>query len=98
MAINWSNVTDLGDLPQQANIATGGGFWVNMLYMCWVVLLLIFSKFGFEAGMLLSSFLCLILSLLLVYAGLIAWVWCLTFVGIILAMFLYIIFNNRKTS
>jgi hypothetical protein len=33
--------------------------------------------------------------LFLVYAGLVAWTWLLTFVGLILIMFLYIVWSKK---
>lgn len=96
--INWTNITDFGQIPQVANTATAGGFWTSVLFMIWVVLLLILSPFGFEAGLLTSAFLCLILGVLLAYAHLVAWTYVLVFVGIILFMILYIIWNTTKTK
>lgn len=97
-AINWSNITDLGQLPAAANTASDGSFWVGMLYMIWVILILMFVYFGWEVAIITASFLCLIISLLLVYAGLIAWTYCLTFVGVLLVMFLYIIWTSPKVK
>jgi hypothetical protein len=96
MAINWSNVTDFGDLPSQANNATNGTFWPGMLYMVFVILFLILIGYGFEVAILVSSFIAMILALLLVYSGLVAWTHVLAFVGIILFVFLYIIWSGRK--
>lgn len=97
-SINWSNVTDLSQLPQEANNASGGSFWVGMLYMLWIIAMLLMVAWGFEVAIIVSSFLALVLGLMLVYAGLIAWEWCLTFVGIILFMFLYVIWSSKKTK
>ena len=96
MAINWTNVTDFSSLPAQANASTGGTFWTGMLYMLWVVILLLLIAWGFETALLVSSFLALVLGLMLVYAGLMSWTYLLTFVGIILTMFLYIIWSSSK--
>lgn len=95
--INWSNVTDMSQLPAQANVATGGSFWIGMLYMIFVILLIILSSFGFEVALMTSSFLALILSLLLVYAGLVSWTsTTLVFLGIILTMIVYVLWSNPK--
>lgn len=96
--INWTNITDFGQIPAAANTASGGTFWVGMLYMIWIILILLTSFFGFEIAILTSSFLSLILGIILVYAGLIAWKWVVTFVGVILFMFLYIIFSSQKVK
>lgn len=94
--INWSNITDLGQVPQAANTASSGSFWVDMLYMMWVILILLTIGYGFEVAILVSSFAMLILAILMVYGGLIAWQWALTFVGVLLFMFLYIIWSSSK--
>lgn len=94
--INWSNVTDFGQVPAAANTASGGSFWVGMLYMVWIILLMLMVGYGFEVAMIVSSFVALIIGLLLVYSGLVAWQWILTFVGILVFMFLYIIWSSSK--
>lgn len=94
--INWTNITNLGQLPAAANTASDGTFWVGILYMCWIVLILLIIQFGWETAMLTASFLGLILGLILVYADLIAWTWILPFVGVMLFMFLYITYVNQQ--
>lgn len=96
VAINWSNITDFGRLPAEANTASGGTFWVGMFYMMWVILILISISFGFEVSIVISSFLMLVLGLIMVYAGLVAWQYLLTMVGVLLFMFLYIIWSSSK--
>jgi len=96
VAINWSNMTDFGQLPAAANDASGGSFWVGMLYMMWIIMILLMISYGFEVAIVTSSFIFLIVSLLMVYAGLLAWPWALTFVGLLLFMFLYIIWSAPK--
>jgi len=97
-AVNWSNVTDLGQIPAAANTASNGTFWVAMLYMLWIVLIFMFIGFGWEVAILSSSFLALVLGLLLVYTGLISFQTVLVFVGVILFMFLYIIWTSKKKT
>lgn len=94
-AINWTNVTDFGQLPSQANVATGGLFWTGILYMLWIILILVLVGYGFEVAITISSFLGMIIALLLVYSGLVAWYHLVTFVSIILFMILYISWQRR---
>lgn len=94
--INWTNVTDLGQLPGQANVASDGTFWVGMFYMMWLILMLIFIYWGFEVAVVVASFIMLVLGLLAVYAGLFAWTHLLSIVGVLLFMFLYIIWSSAK--
>lgn len=94
--VNWTNVTDFGQLPSVANTATGGTFWAGMLQMIWIILLLIMIGWGFEVAIVVSSFLGLVLAFFLVYADLISWAYVGQFAGILLFMFLYIIWSGRK--
>ena len=87
----------MADLPGAANTATGGSFWLAMLYMIFIIILLILIVYGFEISLMVSSFLSLIIGLLLVYANLIAWEWILPFVAIIIIMFLYVTYQKNKT-
>lgn len=96
VAVNWSNMTDLSELPQAANTASGGSFWVGVFYMLWIILIFLFVGFGFEVAIVVSSFITMILGLLFVYAGLIAWQHLVTVVGVLLFMFLYIIWSSSK--
>jgi hypothetical protein len=96
VAINWSNVTDLGQMPSLANTASDGLFWVGMLHMLWIILLLVLIGYGFEVALMVASFLSLILALVLVYSGAIGWAYVAEFVGILLFMFLYIIWSGKK--
>ena len=95
-AINWTNVTDFGQIPGLANTATSGTFWAATLYMLWIIMLLLMIGWGFEVSILVSSFIALIIAILLVYSELIAWYHVVTFTGIILFMFLYIIWSGSK--
>jgi hypothetical protein len=96
MAVNWTSMTKFGDLPLLANQATDGMFWLGMNMMIFVVLFLLFIGFGFEVALLISAFIALISAILLVYAGLMAWHYALIYLGIILIMFLYIIWNSGR--
>jgi hypothetical protein len=95
-SVNWSNVTDFGQLPALANQTTGNTFWVGMLYMIWIVLILVSIGWGFEVALLTASFLAMVIGILLVYAELISWNYVLSFVGIILFLFLWIIWKSRR--
>lgn len=96
VGVNWTNFTDFSKFPQLANEATSGSFWVGMLYMIWIILILVLIAYGFEVAIMVSSFLALVAGLLLVYADLVNWQYLLTFVGVLLSMFLYIIWSGSK--
>jgi len=97
-AVNWTNISDLGQIPSAVNTASGGSFWAGMLYMIWAILIMLTLAYGFELAIVISSFASLIISLLLVYSGLLAWEHALVFVGIIVIMFLYIIWSSSKVK
>lgn len=91
--INWTNITDFAQIPALAN--THGPFWAAMLYMIWIISFIILLNWGWDTALMVSSFVCLVLGLMLVYAGdLIAWWHCMVFVGVILFVFLYIMYIN----
>lgn len=94
--VNWTNVTDFGQIPSEANTATGGAFWPGMLEMVWIILILVLIGYGFEVALVVGTFLALVIALFLVYAGLISWAFIAQFAGILLFMFLYIIWSGRK--
>jgi len=94
--VNWSNVTDLGQLPAAANTATGGGFWSGMLFMIWIILFIVMIGWGWETALLTSAFISLMIALILVYADLVAWYILMIFVGIILFMFMYITWSGGR--
>lgn len=95
--INWTNVTDLADIPALANQASQYNiFWSGMLYMGWIVLLFLLSVFGWEVALLSSAFVALVLGVLLLYADLVSIVNILVFAGIILFMVIYLIWRNER--
>lgn len=95
VSINWSNVTEPSDLFAIPNTNTSGFFWVGVCFLIWFVLLSVFVPIaGFEMAILVSSFVCLGFSLLLTFAGLVAWEWCLFFFAMILFMIIYMMYSR----
>jgi hypothetical protein len=94
--INWSNITGLEQIPAQANVVVPG-FWTAMLYMIFIILVILTIFYGLETSLLISSFLCMILGIFLVYAGLMSWTYLMVFPAIILFMFMYITWQTGKT-
>jgi len=93
---NWSNVTTWTNVLEVANTNSGSWFWTMIMYAIFIIGLLMFSTWGFETAIVSASFIALILGLFLANAGLVAWRWVLTFVGLILFMFLYVAWAGRK--
>jgi len=94
--VNWSNITDFGQIPDAANTASAGAFWVGMFYMLWVILILLMIGYGFEVAILVASFVMMIIGLLLVYTGLMGLGHLVTVIAVLIFMFLYIIWSSSK--
>jgi hypothetical protein len=94
--INWTNVSSFGDLPSLANTASGGTFWVGILHMVWIILILVLIGYGFEVAITVASFLAMIIAFMMVYADLVNWIFIVEFAGLLLFMYLYIIWSGRK--
>ena len=92
----YQNVTDFQGLLGVANDQTGGWFYFGVSIMVFVVLTITFLSFGFEAAVLSAAFITLILSMLLVYMGLMSWGWLMFYLGLILLMMFYIIWTSKK--
>ena len=93
---NWTNITSPDQILSIANDTTSGYFWLTVNMMIWVVLMLAFIGYGFEVAVLGSTFIALIVSFFLTYMGLIAWQWCLFFVGTLIFMLLYINWSSNR--
>jgi len=92
----YQNVTNMQQLLGVANDQTGGWFYFGVSIMIFIVLLVSFLGFGFESAVVASSFITLILSVLLVYMGLMSWGWAMLYLGLFLLMIFYIAWNSRK--
>lgn len=98
MATNWSNVTTAYDYLNIPNQNTGGYFWLGMVWMVFIVMLISFISLGvgIEVALLASAFAGLVMVIFLAYVGLVAFGWVLFFAGILLALFLYILWSRGK--
>ena len=95
MAANWSSVNNISGMMQVANTESGGYFWVSMLFMIWAILLISMMGFGIEVALLGASFAAVMIGFIMVYMGLVGWSWLLMYIGVLLATFLWIIYNQR---
>ena len=96
MTNHFENATNLKDLLAIPNATTGGFFWIGMLFMMWGIIVMAMLAFGFEVAMLTASFVMLIAGLFLVYLELVTWNWLMTFLGIILFMMFYMIWQKNR--
>ena len=91
-------MSDFGQLPSLANTASNGWFWAGMWYMIYIILILLFVGYGFEVAIVAASFVSMLIGIILVYAGLMAWEHMIVSVAILLFIFLYIIWSSSKGS
>ena len=92
----FANMTNLGEMLKIPNSVTGGWFWLGMQVLIFIVLMVSFLGYGFETAILAAGFISLISGIFLVYMELLSWQWLMFFLGVILLMFIYITWNNRK--
>ena len=94
--LNWSNITGFEQIPALANTATDGFFWKGMVWMIFIVLIFLFLNFGFETAIIVPATICLLLSILMLYAGLVTVVTPMFFLAIILFFIVYITYSASK--
>ena len=87
MGTAWTNITTFEGLITAPN--TYAPFWTGIMFMMWIVLIITFLPFGVSAALLGGSFLAFLLGLMLVYMGVVAWGWLLTFVGVIVGVIIF---------
>ena len=92
----FANMTNLGEMLKIPNSVTGGWFWLGMQVLIFIVLTVSFLGYGFETAIMAAGFISLISGMFLVYMELLSWQWLMFFLGVILLMFIYITWNNRK--
>jgi len=96
MATNWTNITTADQVMALANANTGSWFWTVTLYMVWGVLVISMLSFGFEASLFGASFGAFMLGVLLTYMGLVSWTWTAFFMGVIIFLIFFKIFNSPE--
>lgn len=96
--VNWSNITDFGQLPAQANTATNGAFWPGMYFMIFVILVMVLISFGVEISLIASSFIMIVIGLLMAYAGILPWTYVVIMVCLLLFMFMYVGWSGSRRT
>jgi len=93
---NWTGVDSPKEFLTMPNTATGGYFWMGMNIMVFLVIFIsLAGSFGWEAGLLSAGFIALLMSIFLVYLGLLSFWVVGTFIALILITAIYIIWSNR---
>jgi inner membrane protein involved in colicin E2 resistance len=94
--INISNINTFSDMLQAMNNSGAGYLFVGINFLVFFVLMITFaSSFGWEAALLSSSFIGLILSLLFLYMGVSAYWVSGVFVGVIIVTLMLKVFTRN---
>jgi hypothetical protein len=96
MPNNFTNITDFGGMLELANSNSGGFFWTGVTWMVFLILFLSTMAFGWEVGILAAAFFGMVVAMLFAYLGLVSWTIVSIFVGILLVMFLYIVWSSGR--
>ena len=93
---NWTGVDTPEEFLAMPNESTGGYFWAGIDLMVFLIIFITLSmQFGWEAGLLAGAFVGILMSIFLVYLGLLSF-WILGgFIAVIILMFIYVIWSNR---
>lgn len=95
--INISAINSLGDMTNAMNASVGGYLFFGIDIMIFLTMLISLAGiFGWESAMLTSGFVAVILSIMFTAMGLISFTKTAIFVGIILVMIMYVMWNNRS--
>jgi len=94
--INITNSTGFKEILAMPNTITNGWFWNGItLMLFFIAFVTIAMGFGWEAGLMVSAFIGMLLTLFLVYLGL-SPLWMVgVYLGLILLIIFYIIWNNK---
>lgn len=95
MSRNYTNITSVQEFFLGANTGSNGTFWTVTLYMVWIVLLGTMLKFGFVRAVISSSFISIIIGMLLVMLDAVSMFAYGFFLGICLLIILYTAFTNN---
>lgn len=96
--INWSNVTSFQGILQAGNTASGGTFWTMVSYLLFVIVTLATINWGFEIALFISATISIVVSLPLLYAGLLPnWV-IGSFIGTWIVMAFIIFFSSKSDN
>ena len=89
MVANFNLITNSTALLSTVNNSVGGWFWFGVMIMIFAVLVLAEIGWGFTVAVLGTSFLMLMVSMFMFYAGLISWSQVLFFIAIMLGTVIY---------
>lgn len=92
---NWTAVNSVVDSLSFANDSTGGYFWFGMVVMVGLIIFVTLSSISVEIGLMTAGFICLVMSLLLVYMNLMSFQLMGVFIAVIIISIIYTTWNRR---
>lgn len=95
-ATNWSNISSFDQILAVPNTGTSGWFWTMMTYMIFVIVVMITINFNLEVALIIGGMAGFFISLLLAYAGLVAWWVVGSFIGIELFIIVYVYVTSGR--
>ena len=97
VAPDWTAVNSTVDAIGFANTSTGGYFWFGMNVMVGLIIFIsLAGTFGFEAGLMTGAFVAMMMGFMLVYMDLMSINLLGIFIGILVVMIMYIMWNRQE--
>jgi len=97
----WHNISGIQNVSNVVSVtdfiasSTDGVFFELLIVIIFIIMLISLMRYGFEASLLTSSFLCWILSIYLVYLNYINFYYSLIFLGIVIFVGLYMYITKQ---
>lgn len=95
---DFQNVTTFKQILSVANYHTSGYAYLGILVMLFAIFLINLLPFGIEIALLSSSFVTFVIGIFLVYLDLLAVQWLYYFIGLMLAVMIYIVWTTRSSE
>ena len=96
MPTNLTTITTPSQLLAMPNVSTGGNFYLAMLITTFFILTMTMIKYGIKRAVIASSFICVLLTLLLSYGGLVGINYTFGFVAILVLTVGATFFDSSK--
>lgn len=95
--VNWSKMDNFQDFINNANQSAGNFLFAGIDIMVFFVMFISLSViYGWEAAIISSGFVGIILSLLFAYMGVLNYTFAGIFVGIIVVMMMYVAWSKKE--
>lgn len=92
MPYNLTNLTSADEISKIiifSNEVTGGAFFAMMMWAIFFIIIMIMKRFSFIDALLIDSFICTVISVMLAYAGMLSYMHPLIFLFLLAGTFFY---------